>query len=167
MDLMGITQASSAMPARLLTLTKQSWRWECYWRIDQYGVIMRRRGVQPILVNHHQALFLMLPVWLFSSFKISSSYMQLRLCDCDVIFPFAFAWSMWCPPHFVSQAHLHLCHNVSQKAEKEEWHPRMNAFFIIMDSLHFSAGSERKLFLKKLLSAPWHCTMFGRHPKKK
>lgn len=31
--------------------------------------------------------------------------------------------------------------------KKEEWQLRINAFFIIIDSLHFSAGSESNLCL--------------------
>lgn len=65
----------------------------------------------------------------------------------EVIFHFTCACWMWHAPYFESQTHLHFPCNVFQRGEKEDWQLKINAFFIIIDSLHFSAGSESNLCL--------------------
>lgn len=84
-----------------------------------------------------------------------------------VIFHFAFACWMWHIPYSVSLTHMHFQGNVFQRGEKEEWQLRINAFFIIIDSLHFSAGSESNLCLN-ISSLPLGAFLaLGRRPSKK
>lgn len=68
-------------------------------------------------------------------FWIWCSYFLLCLCMLNVT------------PYSVSLTHMHFHSNVFQRGEEEEWQLRINAFFIIIDSLHFSAGSESNLCL--------------------
>lgn len=62
------------------------------------------------------------------------SYFSLCLCMLNVthtLFRLTNAFSLQC----------------FQRVEKEEWQLRINAFFIIIDSFHFSAGSQSNLCL--------------------
>lgn len=86
------------------------------------------------------------------------SYFSLCLCMLNV------THTVFCLPntrmHFPQQC-------FSEGKQKEEWQLRINAFFIIIDSLHFSAGSESNLCLN-ISSLPLGAfPAFGRRPSRK